>query len=369
MAVKQFRNGSKNELFVDNAIKIHGDKYDYSLVDYKNTKTKVKIICPEHGIFEVYPTHHLKGGGCKKCYNERRTKDDVFISRAMRIHNKKYDYSLVDYIRNDVKVKIICPEHGMFEQKPSKHLSGQGCPKCANKNITNQEFIEKCNKIHNGKYDYSLVDYKNNQSKIKIICPEHGVFDQIPNNHLSKGFGCPSCSGNKPLSLEDFIKRSNKIHNGKYDYSLVEYDNVDSKVKIICPEHGIFKQSPYTHMKGVGCPICNSSKGEIKIKKWLDDNNIKYIQQYRFNDCRNILPLSFDFYLPDYNICIEYDGIQHFKPISIFGGDDSLIKTSIRDEVKNIYCGNNNIRLYRIKYDDNVNNKMNDIFNNIGYGN
>ena len=147
-----------------------------------------------------------------------------FIEKAMIVHKNKYDYSLVNYIHSSLEVKIICPIHSEFDQIPKSHLSGRGCKYCGN-NIksTLNEFIEKSNIIHNNKYDYSLVDYQGNKSKVKIICFIHSEFPQRPNDHLS-GIGCPKCA-NKNVTTEEFIEKSNIIHNNKYDYSLVDYKN------------------------------------------------------------------------------------------------------------------------------------------------
>lgn len=155
-------------------------------------------------------------------------------------------------------------------------------------------------------------------------------------------------------STEDFILKSNvihnNIHNNKYDYSLVDYIKSQKKVKIICKKHGKFEQTANSHLNGCGCPLCQISKGEERIKLFLDVNKIIYKKEYRFNDCRYKLPLKFDFYLPDYNTCIEYDGEQHFKKYHKWDDDSNFEIRIKRDQIKNDYCENNNINLLRIKY-------------------
>ena len=142
---------------------------------------------------------------------------------------------------------------------------------------------------------------------------------------------------------------------------MVEYKTNNKKVKIICKDHGIFEQTPTLHYSGFGCSICNSSsKGELKIFKYLKNYKINFENQYSFKNCRNILPLPFDFYLPDHNLCIEYDGIQHFKPIIQFGGDIEFKKVQLRDKIKTKYCNDNNIKLLRIKYNENIIEKLDD---------
>ena len=339
------------DTFITKAKNVHGDKYDYTLVNYINAQTKIKIICPEHGVFEQTPNNHLSGKkGCPRCGGTMRLNTNIFIEKSKNIHDDKYDYSLVNYINCETKIKIICPEHGTFEQIPIDHLYNKsGCPYCGGtmKSNTNK-FIEKSNKIHNNKYDYSLVKYINENKKIKIICSEHGIFEQTPNNHLSGKRGYPYCGGTMKSNIIEFIKKSNLIHNNKYDYSLVNYE---TKIKIICPEHGFFEQTPHSHLMNHGCPLCQISKGEEKIKLFLEKNNIIYKKEHKFKDCRYKQPLKFDFYLSDCNICIEYDGEQHFKKWnSNRETDDSFNIRKIRDQIKNTYCKNNNINLLRIKY-------------------
>lgn len=281
--------------FIEESKKIHGDKYDYSLTLYENNHTKVSITCPIHGQFTVRPNDHLsKKVGCNKCNNggigkKNKTKSKI-LDRFRLIHGDKYDYSLVEYIDFDTKVSILCKTHGVFLQTPHHHVNGSGCAKCAGLNTpTTEEFVEKSKKIHGDDYDYSMVDYKNNRTKVILICKQHGQFEVTPNDNLNKKSGCP---------------------------------------------------------------ICKKSKGEMLVKKFLDENNIKYIQQYTFKDCVNIKPLPFDFYLPYHNVCIEYDGELHFKSVIKFGGDRSLGLTKKRDLIKNKYCLDNNITLIRIPYNN-----------------
>jgi len=294
---------------------------------------------------------------------------EIFIKRANIIHNHKYDYSLVDYKKNYLKIKIICPQHGIFEQDPSCHVSKkQGCPLCAGvKKMNNESFIDKANDVHHFLYDYSLVEYINNKTKIKIICKEHGIFEARPDNHLNKKSGCPKCANNILYDKNIFVKKCNVIHHNKYDYSLVDYKNAHQKIKIICPTHGLFEQMPHSHINGVGCPICSESKGEKKISFILDTLKIKYEREKSFENCRYKYPLPFDFYLLDYNICIEYDGPQHFESIDGWGGEEKFKDIKIRDSIKNEYCENNNITLIRIKYDENINSEiMNIIIKKLG---
>ena len=222
------------------------------------------------------------------------------------------------------------------------------------KRLTNEEFIFKARIIHGEKYDYSLVNYINGNTKVKIICTIHGIFEQYVKNHLYEKCSCPKCgsanTGKKRLNIDDFINRALKIHNDKYDYSNVIYLSYHQKVKISCRIHGEFEQSPDNHLRGNGCPKCKSSKGEILINNILTENKIKFISQMKFDDCKNKRKLPFDFYLFNNNICIEYDGEQHFKSKSNFGGDENFNKIKINDGIKTKYCLDNNIDLIRISY-------------------
>lgn len=288
-----------------------------------------------------------------------------FINKANEIHNGKYDYGLVEYINAHTKIKIICLEHGIFKQTPDSHVSGHGCPICKKislklqKTMSVNSFIQKVLLIHNHKYDYSLVKYESSHKKIKIICPTHGIFEQTPNSHMN-GNGCKQCSNlilwdnRDKITTELFIEKSLSLFSEcNYDYSLVDYINPTTKVKIICPIHGTFEKTPNIHIsKRQGCPKCKKSKGEKEIIKYFIKNNISYKDEVTFNECFYKNKLKFDFYLKEYNLCIEFDGEQHFKPIGVFGGDKKLSENQIRDHIKNEYCKENNINLLRIRYDE-----------------
>jgi very-short-patch-repair endonuclease len=278
-----------------------------------------------------------------------------FINDCISIRGNIYDYSLVDYKNNKLKVKIICKEHGIFEQTPNNHLSKkQDCPKCSDYHFdikSKSDVIVDFIKKHGNKYDYSKVNYKGNKIKVEIICSKHGSFFQTPNNHL-KGNNCAKCL---KIDTEMFIKKAKKVHKEKYRYDLVNYINMNSKIKIICSKHGIFKQVPHSHIYGVGCPTCQESKGEREISYILEEMKIEFIRQFSFDECKNIKKLRFDFYLPKLNTCIEFDGKQHFESIEFYGGIDEIKK---RDEIKNIFCKNKKIILLRIHYKDNIKNKL-----------
>ena len=274
------------------------------------------------------------------------------------MHKDRYDYSLVIYKGGHKKIKIICKEHGEFQQTPVNHLKPNNCPKCSKVyKPTTEEFINQCNLIHNNKYDYSKVDYVNNQKKICIICSTHGNFNARASHHLN-GTGCPKCQGLYKTN-EEFINECKLIHGDIYNYSLIEYIKSSVKVKIICKKHGEFLQTASKHLSGQGCNKCRESKGERTIRTFLEENKINFETQKKFDSCKDIRVLKFDFYLLDYNMCIEFDGEQHFR-LSHHYNDDSekLIDRQKKDNIKTQYCINNNIGLIRIKYDENIIEKL-----------
>lgn len=230
------------------------------------------------------------------------------------------------------------------------------------KRKTLQEFIKQAINVHGNRYDYSLVNYVNIYTKIKIICKIHGVFVQDPHEHL-KGCGCRICGFYSKkhilpkITIEEFIKRCNEIHYNKYDYSKVILTIPSSKVIIMCPKHGEFKQTIHCHLDGRGCPKCSSSTGEINIRKFLDANKIEYISQKIFKDKKPYNKLRFDFFLPFLNTIIEYNGAQHYKPVKLWGGDKSFIRQQDVDKRKLEFCGIYNINLITIPYTqfDNIN--------------
>jgi hypothetical protein len=184
--------------FIKRAKLLHGDKYNYDKTTYINSKTKVTVTCPVHGDFEQNPANHYTKSGCPKCarFGYVRSAEEV-IKQFITVHGTIYDYRLVNYLDENTHIDIICPTHGVFTQQPKGHKQGQGCPKCAiaARTLTKNEILQRFQKAHGSKYDYSKVDYNNKDSKVVIICPEHGEFQQRPADHW-KGIGCQKCSGN-----------------------------------------------------------------------------------------------------------------------------------------------------------------------------
>lgn len=263
------------ESFIAKANKVHGTKYDYSLVEYQGSDKKVTIICPTHGTFEQTPHMHIRGNECPMCGRiksdlNRRKGLDFFLQQAHDIHGDRYDYTKVQLTRRDRKVCIICPEHGEFWQTPDNHINQkQGCPICAREyvgRINTKDtvwFLNKAHEIHGDRYDYSETKYVSAREKLCVICHEkddggieHGRFWLTPHQHLSHSGGCPKC-GHPKHTLTWWINEAHKVHGNRYDYSKVDYRNNHDPITIICPDHGEFLQLPFYHLKGGICPKCN----------------------------------------------------------------------------------------------------------------
>lgn len=368
------------EKYAEEANKIWHNKYEY--VDYKpgskkngiRILPKVGILCHEHGVFWKNPTKHKKGQGCPICSmienNKMPLTNEIIIKRAIESHKSQYDnlsYEKLDYKVNDKHVIVTChnkfdngEEHGDFPITVNHLMNGQGCPYCryiksaSSKKRSLKEVLKYANKVHHGKYDYSLITkYENDKIKYPIIChekfpngKEHGIFMKSFNFHIHKKQGCPICSEiqrikKRKITNEDFIKKANKIHGNKFYYDKTDVNNrdEDGKVIITCPKHGDFKQTPSNHLFGQGCPICKTSKLEQEMSIFLSENAVNYIHEKTFEWLGS---KRLDFYLPDYNVAIECQGIQHFIDDHFY---ESLKITQERDKIKRKLCEKNGVKI------------------------
>lgn len=295
----------------------------------------------------------------------RKLTTEQWIEKARKVHGDRYDYSKVEYKGADEKVCIVCHEkdeneieHGEFWQRAANHVTlKRGCPKCnGGVPISKEEFIKRASKLHNNKYNYSKSNYINTKTKIEIMCPKHSSFWQEPENHM-QGDGCPECGKEtvvKKLSsnTEEFIRKARLVHGNKYNYSKVNYINSENKVEIICPTHGSFWQNPTNHLNECGCPKC-TLKSQTKLYERLKETFLTEEILFEIgNSVVSWLGLQrFDIYFPKYNVAIEYNGRQHYVEVEYFGGKLGFENTLKRDELKRQKCKENSCTLFEVKYD------------------
>lgn len=314
---------NKND-FLTRAKLFHRDKYDYFLMEYINVKTKIKIICPKHGLFFQTPDAHFRSG-CKKCGTEsahlkQRSNTLDFVEKAKKIHKDFYNYSRVDYIANDKKVIITCKLHGDFSQSPANHLIGKGCSECNKEKLrkkfakTTDNFINESKSKFKDFFDYSSTVYCSGRIPVEIKCPVHGIFKINPYYHLKSNYGCTKCgrvAGGvfKQKGNDFYIKAFTYKHGKKYIYP--NLDNLvlkrANKINVICPIHGLFTVSVSNHLAGNGCIKCayKNTKIELSIQKILKEININFIEKDRIV----IRPKELDIFIPNYNLAIDCHGI------------------------------------------------------------
>lgn len=288
-------------------------------------------------------------------------KEDI-IQRIISVHGNKYDLSKVNYLNKRTKIILICSIHGPWNSLIEQIMRGQGCPVCGKNNAAKKrrlsfdDFVIKANEIHGNRYEYFRESYIKSSLKTNIRCLDHGEFNQIPSNHIGvQKQGCPECGFieqvlKRKMPLTEFINKANKIHSNRYDYSQVEFNNQKDFIKISCKKHGLFIQNLSNHLTGSGCPDCNNSKGENKVKEILIKHKIIFVQQKTFEGLKDLSLLKCDFYLPKYKCVIEYNGRQHYEPINTFGGEMGLLETKKRDDIKRAYLTKNKIKLIEIHY-------------------
>lgn len=277
------------------------------------------------------------------------------------------------YVNNYTNILHRCRIDGhKWMAKPTNILSGYGCPKCGGSKKKNTEDYKCELQIINPNIEI-LGEYINSHTKILHKCKIDGCEWYATPTHVLNGTGCPMCGRisqiqKRKKTHEEYIKQVNAVNP---NIEVVgEYINRKTKITHKCKLcDNEWETIPYNILSGQGCPKCNVSHGENDIEKYLKNHNILYISQHKFDNCRNKKPLPFDFYLPDYNMCIEYDGIQHFEPTDFAGNGELwatelLERTKHNDEIKNKYCKENNIKLLRIRYYENIENILNNIFGN-----
>jgi len=414
------------EAFIREAQSWHGDYYDYSLVEFTNTHDKVTIICPIHDEFLQTPVKHQRGHGCKRCKGREVWNQEDFLKKASKVHGNAFNYSKVEYKKTHLPVEIICNKCGyQFPQIPASHLSGNGCIKCAEQfPLTDDIFKDLLQEVHDSEI-IALEEYKGNKKSIRFrhFCGHEWM--NSPGNVIGKRQqGCKECyAKERRMSEKTFKQRLSKKHNGRI-IALDKYITSNTKIKVkhldcgriweIAPRvvmrfgcHDcagrktdaefraeleevhrgeIVALEPYKtarnniyvkHLicdhvwrpnpvdltgKFHGCPKCSSSKGNRKIDDILSERNVNFIREKRFESCRYKNPLPFDFYLPEHEVLIEFDGEQHFIPIDFWGGEKGLEERNLKDSIKNQWAKENSKKLYRIRFDEDIHVKLEEIF-------
>lgn len=334
---------------------------------YINAKTKIMHHCLIHDVYwNALPDSILRGSGCSEC-----TKDkihDRFIKSHDKYVNDLYmknpDIEVVDkYINSSTPIMHHCLIHDVYwKVSPNNVLSGKMCPECAKDSKrscfmkTHEEYV---NDVANINKDIEVVGkYVGARIPILHLCKKHNVeWMALPYNILM-GRGCPECKKEKCIEArrkdnEQYIKEL-KIKNS--DILPLE-DYINSKTPILhrcLIDNNEWYISPSNALRGEGCPKCRESNGERMVRQWLEGHNIEYIYQKTFDKCKDKQLLSFDFYLPDYNMVIEFQGIQHYEPVEVFGGQNAFELQVKHDKIKSNYCKQNNIRLICIKYDEDI---------------
>lgn len=362
--------------FIEEANKVHKGLYIYTLVEFKTKEHKVIIICRTHGNFLQTPKNHLNGQGCPVCGAAKsiaaRTKSrDKFIADAKMVHGDTYIYSKVIYVNANTKVILGCAAHGDFLQKPANHLSGEGCPKCGKIRMgfiqtrTFDSFLAEARGVHGDTFEYERSWYVNMSTKTKIKCKVHGIFKQLPSDHL-KGCGCSKCSDKvsalkRTLSFEEFKLKSELVHGDLYTYIEDETDgNTKDPRKIICPKHGEFSQTPNDHMDGHGCPTCGmaSSKKEEELFNFVLQKFPDAVTRDRSGVAGygKKLPLELDIFIPSIKLGIEVQGLYwHSNALQEKRGRDWVLNHQF---TKHENCKTNGVELLTLFEDEIANNKQ-----------
>lgn len=326
--------------------------YDLPVENYINNSTKIEHKCNKCGnVYKQTPAKHLCGHGCYTCGIKTRTDKlrKTTEEYLQECKEKGLDLPIEDYINSNTKINHKCKHGHIYSQRPADHLCGQGCPICGIENISKAKTKSSKEYLHDCKdrgYDLPVEDYIDAHIKIKHKCSQGHIYKQTPNNHLN-GQGCPICGGTKRKTPKEYYSL---CKDRGLDLPIEDYVNAQTKITHTCSRGHVYKQRPYSHLNGYGCPVCNESKGERFIRNYLDKNDIKYIPQKKFCDLKDKTYLSYDFYLPNYNILIEYQGIQHYKEKDFFGGEYQLKVQQHHDNLKRIYAKDNGYNLIEISY-------------------
>lgn len=329
---------------------------------YIDIMTPIQHKCKIDGfVWMGRPNDILRGHGCPKCgvicRSDKITKNHNQYIQDLVLINPNIEV-VEQYMTSKTPIIHRCKICGyQWKTKPNTVLCGRGCPKCSG--VVKRSHENYVQDIQKNNPNIEVVDcYLNRRTKILHRCKKCGYEWLVTPSDILSGHGCPKCAGVVLKTHKQYVTEVSNKTNG-IDV-LGQYVNRSTQILHKCRICGNeWSVSPNNILSGYGCPRCSQSHGEKDIMKWLDDNNINYIVQYRFDDCRDKKPLPFDFYLPDYNTCIEYDGEQHFQPVDFSGKDkqralDQFSLIQLHDKLKNMYCEQNNIYLFRISYKQNI---------------
>lgn len=330
---------------------------------YVNAKTKIMHHCLIHDVYwEIAPFNVLRGNGCEKCRIEKIQKDHrkTHEEYVKELAIKNPNIIVIDkYI--DAKTKILhkCLMHDYeWMAAPNNVLKDKGCPMCKSESIHNKlskghdKYIKELKNINPD--IIPLEEYVNMNTPIKHLCLKCGYEWCAQPSNILYGYQCPRCSAQRfRRNHEDYVEEL-KIINPDIEVVGI-YINARSGVLHRCRICGNeWNALPCNILNGSGCPQCQESNGERSVRQWLGRQSINYESQKKFSNCKDKNLLSFDFYLPDYNVCIEYQGGQHYFPVAKFGGQEQFENQIRRDNIKKEYCKQNNIGLLCIKYDEDI---------------
>ena len=341
-------------------------RYDFSKSVYVNTHTKMLVTCDNGHEFDIRPCDLLNGYGCPVCGGTKKLTKDDFINKASFVHNNYFSYEHCDFTTVSDYVTVTCPVHGDIRVLAHNHLYGANCKKCqkegithkttklpkinkSTRRLTNEEFKERVRSVWGDRYTFNeRTNYEKANKRVIIVCPEHGEFSITP-NHLLSGRGCPHCGRNKKKTREEIINEIKAAQPyADYDYQFVVYMGIHKNITLKCNKCGtVFSNSPSNLIKNKnGCPGCNGSQMELEMGDYLIKNGIRFEREKRFEWLRNKSYLPLDFYLPDYNVAIECQGIQHFENVAFKHGTSVLNETQSRDRTKNLLCTEHGIKIY-----------------------
>lgn len=395
-------NSSKitKEEFLYRANNLFGHRFIYDKSIYNGYLEPIEIECNKHGNFTTTPKSHLRteNGGCLDCYSERMQHvnssmtPEQYIEKAKEVWGNEYCYDKTDYKSYKKSITIHCNKHNYdFERLPKSLLNGAGCPLCEDedfvafeerkkilqneraqirdrikwkrqrsKEVWNlrpkrnnwnvNEFIRLAKLIHEDDYDYerAVKDYKDQQrTPVNIYCKRHKYyFEQTPDKHLL-GQGCPKCIG-RHRTTEEFKEEATFLFQEKYDYSDTIYQGCSKKVKVFCRKHKqYFRIQPSKHLEGEGCPICSASSLENELIIFLKQSTkILFIKQKQFDWLKTTRTMPLDIYIPRFNLAIECQGMQHFSPSTLFGGNSAFDKQLKRDQIKYELCKQHGITIW-----------------------